>query len=405
MMHSKFNFPILLGNLALGLAALGSATAYAENVKIGLLADMSGVYADVSGKGEIVAANLAIADFLKKTPGWKVELLTGDHQNKPDIASSRARQWIDVDHVDMVMNGANSATGLAIAKVAAQKKVIDFDTGSATTRLTNEDCTPYTVQYVYDTYMLSIDTVRALVARGKKSWFFITADYAFGHSLQASASEAIKKDGGSVKGSVRHPINSSDFSSYILQAQSSGANAIGLANAGGDAINAIKAAHDFGLTKKQSLVGLLLFINDIHSLTLPVAQGMYLTTAWYWDMNDKTRAFAKRYFAQIQKMPNMAQAGTYSAITTYLNAVKSAGTKNSDKVMAVLHKTTINDLFTANGSIRKDGKMLHQAYLMQVKSPAESKYPWDYYKVVETLPRDQVAIPLSESTCPLVTKS
>ena len=402
MIHLRLNFPFYLALSALWLTAFGSTTANAENIKIGLLTDMSGVYSDVSGKGEVVAAQLAIADFMKETSGWTVDLLTADHQNKPEIASSRVRQWIDVDKVDMVMNGANSATGLAIAKVAAQKKVIDFDTGSATTRLTNEDCTPYTIQYVYDTYMLSIETVRALIARGKKHWFFITADYAFGHSLQASTSESIIKKGGSIKGSVRHPLNSSDFSSYILQAQSSGADAIGLANAGGDAINAIKAANEFGLTKEQSLVGLLLFINDIHSLTLPVAQGMYLTTAWYWDLNDKTRAFAKRYFNQMNKMPNMSQAGTYSAITTYLNAVKAAETKNADKVMSVLHTTKIDDLFTANGSIRKDGKMLHQAYLMQVKSPSESTYPWDYYKVVETLPRDQVAIPLSQSTCPLL---
>ncbi|MGB6103914.1 MAG: ABC transporter substrate-binding protein [Pusillimonas sp.] len=393
---------VMLGAAAASMHLGLNVQAQAETIQIGLLADMSGVYADISGRGEVVAANLAIQDFLEHTPGWTVKILSDDHQNKPDVASARARQWIDVDGVDMVINGANSATGLAISKVAKEKETVNFDTGAATTRLTNEDCSPYTIQYVYDTYMLSSETGRTLVERGKKKWFFLTVDYAFGHSLEASASNTVVAAQGQVVGSVRHPINASDFSSYLLQAQGSGADVIGLANAGGDTIKAIKTAQEFGLTKSTTLAGLLMFINDVHSLTLPVAQGMYLTTAWYWDTNDETRAFAKRYFAQMQKMPNMAQAGTYSAVMTYLKAVKAAGSKNADTVMKVLRETPIDDVFASGGTIRQDGRMIHDAYLMQVKSPDESKYPWDYFHIVERLPGERVALPLSESKCALV---
>lgn len=372
-----------------------------RKVSIGILADMSGVYADVSGKGVEVGARLAIEDFQRRSPEWTVTLQVADHQNKPDVASGIARRWIDVDNVDMVMNGANSATGIAISKVAAEKKRVNFDVGSASTRLTNEDCTAFTVQYVYDTYMLSKETARTITKPGT-TWFFLTADYAFGRSLESDTAKQVRAGGGTVAGSVRHPINVQDFSSYLLQAQSSGADVIGLANAGGDAINAIKGAHEFGISGKQSLVGLLLFINDIHTLTLPVAQGMYLTTAWYWDLNDRTRSFAKRYFAQMNKMPNMAQAGAYSAVSTYLNAVKQASSTDPARVMSTLRGTRISDMFTEDGQIRSDGRMLHEAYLVQVKSPQGSGYPWDYYKVVKKLARDDVAIPLSQSKCPLV---
>ncbi|MFA7505505.1 MAG: ABC transporter substrate-binding protein [Burkholderiaceae bacterium] len=374
----------------------------AQSLKIGVLADMSGVYSDISGKGVEVGAQLAIEDFLKQSPEWSVELLVADHQNKADIASARARQWIDVDGIDMVMNGANSATGLAIAKVAAEKRRVNFDVGAATTRLTNEECTAYTVQYVYDTYMLSIETARTLVASGGENWFFLTADYAFGHALEADTGKAVIDSGGTVKGSVRHPINTADFSSFLLQAQTSGASVIGLANAGGDAINAIKSAQEFGLTPKQTLVGLLMFDNDVHSLTLPVAQGMYLTTAWYWDLNDRTREFGQRFFERMGRMPNMAQAGAYSAVSTYLGAVRQAQTKDADQVMAELKHTRIDDVFTDSGFIREDGRMVHEAYLMQVKTPDESRQPWDYYKVIKRLDGDKVALPLSQSRCPLV---
>ena len=406
MQHRPLRRLALIAGLA-GLAMFAAAAPAQEaprSLKIGVLADMSGVYSDVSGKGIEVGARLAIEDFLKRSPGWSVELLVADHQNKADIASTLTRQWIDVYGIDMVMNGANSAAGLAVAKVAAEKRRVNFDVGAATTRLTNEECTAYTVQYVYDTYMLSIETARTLVAGGGDSWFFLTADYAFGHALEADTGKAVIDSGGTVKGSVRHPINTADFSSFLLQAQSSGASVIGLANAGGDAINAIKSAQEFGLTPKQTLVGLLMFDNDVHSLTLPVAQGMYLTTAWYWDLNDRTRAFGRRFFEQMKRMPNMAQAGAYSAISTYLNAVREAETRDADRVMAQLRRTRIDDVFTDSGFIREDGRMVHEAYLVQVKTPAESKQPWDYYKVVKRLDGDKVALPLSQSRCPLVRK-
>ncbi|HYG45230.1 MAG TPA: ABC transporter substrate-binding protein [Bordetella sp.] len=386
-----------------GLLAGAQASA-AQSVRIGIVADMSGVYADVSGAGVVHGATLAAQDFMQRNPGWKVEILAADHQNKADIASARAREWIDRDNVDMVMNGANSATGLAVAGVAAAKHRVNFDVGAATTRLSNESCTPYTVQYVYDTYMLSHATASALVKHGGKRWFFLTADYAFGHSLEADTSKTVTQSGGEVLGAVRHPVNTPDFSSYLLQAQSSRADVIGLANAGGDTINAIKTANEFGLTAQQKLAGLLLFINDIDSLTLPVAKNMYLTTAWYWDLNDDTRAFGKRYFQKMKRMPNMAQAGAYSAVSTYLEATLKTGGKDADAVMKTLKSMTIQDMFTRGGRIRADGRMVHEAYLMRVKQPDQSRYPWDYYDIVETIAAEDTVLPLAQSRCPLVEK-
>jgi branched-chain amino acid transport system substrate-binding protein len=375
-------------------------------VRIGVLTDMSGLYSDLGGAGSVLAAKMAIDDFkaAEKGKAFPIELVSADHQNKADVGAQKAREWYDTQGVDMVTDALNSAVALAVAKVTAEKKRILIDTGAASTRLTNEDCSPYTVHYVYDTYSLANGTGNAIVKNGGKTWFFLTADYAFGHSLEADTSNVVKASGGQVLGAVRHPLNASDFSSFLLQAQTSKAQVVGLANAGGDTINSIKAANEFGLTKTQSLAGLLVFITDIHSLGLQIAQGMMLTDGWYWDQNDDARKFGKRYFEQIKKMPSMNQAGVYSAVMTYLKAVQAAGTDNSDAVMAQMKKMKINDMFAKNGYIRADGRMVHDMYLMQVKKPSESKYPWDYFTVKATIPAEEAFLPLAKSQCALVKK-
>jgi branched-chain amino acid transport system substrate-binding protein len=349
---------------------------------------------------------MAIDDFkaAEKGKAFPIELVSADHQNKADVGAQKAREWYDTQGVDMVTDVLNSAVALSVAKLTAEKKRILIDTGAASTRLTNEDCSPYTVHYVYDTYSLANGTGNAIVKNGGKTWFFLTADYAFGHSLEGDTSAVVKSSGGQVLGAVRHPLNASDFSSFLLQAQASKAQVVGLANAGGDTINSIKAANEFGLTKNQSLAGLLVFITDIHSLGLQVAQGMMLTDGWYWDQNDESRRFGKRYFEQLKKMPSMNQAGVYSAVTTYLKAVQAAGTDDADAVMAQMKKMKINDMFAKNGYIRADGRMIHDMYLMQVKKPADSKYPWDYFTVKATIPAEQAFLPLAQSKCPLVKK-
>src|SRR4051812_14164237 len=375
-------------------------------VRIGVLTDMSGLYSDLGGAGSALAAKMAIDDFkaMEKGKAFPIELISADHQNKADVGAQKAREWFDTQGVDMVTDVLNSAVALAVAKVSAEKKRILIDTGAASTRLTNEDCSPYTVHYVYDTYSLANCTGNAIVKQGGKSWFFLTADYAFGHSLESDTSNVVKAAGGQVVGAVRHPLNASDFSSFLLQAQSSKAQIVGLANAGGDTINSIKAANEFGLTKNQSLAGLLVFITDIHSLGLQTAQGMMLTDGWYWDQNDETRKFGKRYFEQLKKMPSMNQAGVYSGVMTYLKAVQAAGTDNSDEVMAQMKKTKINDMFARNGYIRADGRMVHDMYLMQVKKPSESKCPWDSFTVKATIPAEEAFLPLAKSQCSLVKK-
>ena len=375
-------------------------------VRIGVLTDMSGLYSDLGGAGSALAAKMAIDDFkaAEKGKAFPIELVSADHQNKADVGAQKAREWYDTQGVDMVTDVLNSAVALAVAKLTAEKKRILIDTGAASTRLTNEDCSPYTVHYVYDTYSLANGTGNAIVKGGGKTWFFLTADYAFGHSLESDTSNVVKASGGQVLGAVRHPLNASDFSSFLLQAQTSKAQVVGLANAGGDTINSIKAANEFGLTKTQSLAGLLVFITDIHSLGLQIAQGMMLTDGWYWDQNDDSRKFGKRYFEQIRKMPSMNQAGVYSAVTTYLKAVQAAGTDDADAVMAQMKKMKINDMFTKNGYIRADGRMVHDMYLMQVKKPSESKYPWDYFTVKATIPAEQAFLPLAQSKCALVKK-
>jgi len=393
---------------AVMLLASGAAVAQGkisgDTVKVGVLTDMSGLYSDIGGQGSVLAAQMAVADFGGKVKGKKIEVIGADHQNKADVASSKVRQWIDRDGVDMVTDALNSAVALATAKVVAEKKRILIDTGAASTRLTNEECTPYTIHHTYDTFALANGTGRAVVQHGGDSWFFLTADYAFGHSLEKDTADVVKASGGKVLGAVRHPLSASDFSSFLLQAQASKAKIVGLANAGGDTINSIKGANEFGLTRKQTLAGLLVFITDIHSLGLGPTQGMYVTEGWYWDLNDDTRKWSKRFFDKMKKMPSSNQAGVYSAVTMFLKAVDATGTDDADAVMAWLRKNPQTDVFGKNMRLREDGRLLHEMYLFQVKKPAESKKPWDYYHVRQTIPADQAFQPLSQSKCRLVKK-
>jgi branched-chain amino acid transport system substrate-binding protein len=385
---------------ACGLALAAGAAQAQEQVKIGFITDMSSVYADVEGKYGTMAIQMAIDDFGGKVLGQPIELMSADHQNKADIAASKAREWIDTQGVTLVFGGTNSGTALALAKVAQEKKRVFIDSGAGTSALTNEQCSPYTVHYDYDTVALARGTGSAVIARGGKSWFFLTADYAFGQSLQEDTTKVIKEKGGTVVGSVKHPLNASDFSSFLLQAQNSGAQVLGLANAGGDTINAIKAAKEFGINKTMMTAGLLVFLSDVHSLGLENAQGLLHTTSWYWDMNDASRKWAERFYAKTKRMPTDVQAADYSATMTYLKAVQAAKTTDADKVMAQIKSTPIDD-FYAKGVVRPDGRFAHNMYLVQVKAPSESKKPWDYLKVLTTLPPDQVFTTKAESKCAL----
>jgi branched-chain amino acid transport system substrate-binding protein len=373
-------------------------------VKIAVLTDMSGLYSDLGGPGSVAAAQIAIDEFGGKVLGAPIQLVSADHQNKADIGANKAREWFDTQQVDLIVDVPNSSVALAVSKVANEKHKLFIVDNAGTSRLTNEDCNPYTIHYVYDTYATGGVTGRAVVQHGGNSWFFITADYAFGHSLQDDTTRAVKAAGGQVLGSVLHPLNAPDFSSYLLQAQSSKAKVIGLANAGGDTINAIKTAAEFGISKNQMLAGLLVFITDINSLTLPVTQGMYVAEGYYWDLNDDTRRFGKKYFAKMHKMPTMSQAGVYSSVLEYLRAVQASGTDDADTVIKKLKEMTLNDDFVKGGKIRADGRMVHEFYLFQVKSPSESKYAWDYYKLISKSPGDEAFQPLSQSRCPLITK-
>ncbi len=381
----------------------GSAQAQISGdvVKIGYITDLSGVYSDIDGQGGIEAVKMAIADFGGAVNGKKIELITADHQNKADLAGNKAREWFDQQGVDMLLGGTNSGTNLAMAKVAADKKKLFISIGAGTARLTNEECTPYTIHYAYDTVALAKGTGSAVIKQGGKTWFFLTADYAFGQSLESDTSRVVKANGGQVLGDVKHPLSASDFSSFLLQAQSSKAQILGLANAGLDTVNSIKAANEFGITKTMKLAGLLMFINDVHSLGLNMTQGMYLTDSWYWDQNDETRKWSKRYFEKMKKEPSSLQAADYSAITQYLNAVKATGTDDPDKVMGYLKKTKINDMYAKGGYIREDGSMIHPMYLMQVKAQSDSKYPWDYYKVIQTIPGEEAFTTKAETKCSL----
>jgi branched-chain amino acid transport system substrate-binding protein len=392
--------------LAAALATLASASAaYAagNDVVIGDIDDLSGNYADVAGAGAVESIKMAIADFGGTVLGRKITTLVTDHQNKPDIGASKFREWADQNGLNVLLGGSNTGVSIAMAKVAAAKKVPFIAIGAGGASLTNEDCTAYTVHYVYDTTALANGTATTIVRNGGKTWFYLTADYAFGTQLQNAASSVVEANGGKTLGAVRVPLAASDFSSFLLQAQGSNAQVLGLANAGADLNNSLKAANEFGITKKMKPAALLAFITNIDSLGLQTAQGLYLTTGWYWDLNAETRAFGKRYFEKMKKEPTMDQAGYYSATTTYLKAVKAVGTTDSDKVMAELKKMKINDMFAKGGYIRADGVMIHDMYVMQVKSPQESKYPWDYYRLLKQMKGEEAFGPIT-GMCPLAKK-
>jgi branched-chain amino acid transport system substrate-binding protein len=390
-----------IATVGIGYSAAASAQISNDTIKIGFITDMSGVYADVDGPAGAESIKMAIADMGGIINGKKIEFIAADHQNKADIAASKAREWFDQQGVDMIIGGSNSATNLAMAKVAADKKKPFIAIGAGTARLTNEECTAYTIHYAYDTVALARGTSGALVKQGYKDWFFLTADYVFGMSLEKDASDVVKSSGGRVMGAVRHPLAASDFSSFLLQAESSKAQVLGLANAGGDTINSIKAANEFGINKKMKLAGMLMFVNDIHALGLGLTQGMYLTDGWYWDTNEETRAWSKKFMAKNKKAPSMVHAADYSATNFYLNAVKAIGSDDGDKVMAKMKSTKVNDFFAKNGVVRPDGRMVHDMSLMQVKTPAESKYEWDYYKLIQVIPGDQAFVTKAETKCAL----
>jgi branched-chain amino acid transport system substrate-binding protein len=398
---------VVCGALAAGLA-LGATAATAQSqppLKIGGILDMSSLYADITGAGSETAAKMAVEDFGGEVLGRKVEVLAADHLNKADLAANIARDMIDNQGVEMIYDVAASATALAAGEIAkARNKIIIFN-GPGSIRLSNEACGPYTVHYVFDTYAQANVTGLAAVRSGLDSWFFLTADYAFGQDLEKDTTNVVLKSGGKVLGSVRHPLNTSDFSSFLLQAQASKAKVIGLANAGGDTINAIKQAAEFGIMKGgQKLSPLLAFVTDIDSVGLETAQGLLLAEAFYWDMNDETRAFSKRFMERVKRPPTSAQAGVYSSVTHYLKAVKAAGTTDAASVMKVMKETPINDMFAGNGHIREDGRMVHDMYLFEVKTPQESKGRWDDYKLLATVPGNEAFQSLEQSRCPLVKK-
>ena len=387
---------MLLSSTAISVAADN------KPIKIGFITDGASLYSDIDGIGGKEAMEMAIADFGGSVLGRKVEILYADHQNKADIAAGKAREWIDQEGVNVIFGGTNSGTALATAKVTAEKKRIYINNGAGTSALTNEQCSPYTIHYTYDTIALANVTGKAMVEKGNKNWYLLTADYAFGEQLQKDATKVVLDNGGKVLGSVKHPLNASDFSSFLLQAQNSKAQVLGMANAGGDTINSVKAANEFGINKSMKLAGLLVFITDVHSIGIKNASGLLATEAWYWDLNEETRAFAGRFIQKMKRMPTSVQAGDYSSMLTYLKAVKAAGTDNPDKVLAELKKIKINDLFTKGGYIRNDGTMIHDMYLFEVKKPEEVTKPWDYYRVVKKLPGEQAFNTLAESKCSLI---
>jgi len=402
----KFTF--LAGACAAALAlGLGAADAQMSGkpIKIGVLSDMSSLYADIGGAGSVAAAQMAVKDFGGSVNGVPIQIVSADHLNKPDVGKAIVQRWIDEDGVDAVADAPTSSVALAVQDVMREKQKVFLISGAAASDLTGKACSPTGVHWTYDTYALAHGTGGALVKQGGDTWFFITADYAFGHALQRDTADVVTKAGGKVLGSVDVPLNNADFSSFLLQAQQSKAKIIGLANAGGDTDNSIKQAAEFGIVKGgQKLAGLLVFISDVNSLGLDTAQGLVLTSAFYWDQNDETRAWSKRYMEQIKKPPTMVQAGVYGSIMHYLKAIKEAGTDDGPKVVAEMRKLPINDFMTKNGHLREDGRVLRDMYLFQVKSPAESKYQFDYFKLLATIPADQAFRPLSESECPLVKK-
>ncbi len=406
-MKTTKTLPALTLFLTLASPAAGAEKISDGAVKIGVLTDMTGYYSDLAGPGSVLAAKMAIADFGGKVAGKPILLVSADHQNKADVASTTARRWFDEQQVDVIADLVSSSTAGAVMPVAAEKKRITLLSGPATTAFTGEKCTPYNVHYTYNNWALAHGTGREVVEQGGDTWFFITADYVFGKSLEDDTTAVVKAAGGKVLGSVRFPSpGTTDFSSYVLQAQSSGAKIIGLANAGADTVNCIKAANEYGVTRTQKLAGLLIFISDIHSLGLPTAQGLYATTAFYWDLNDETRKWSRRFQShpdnKKKAMPTMVHAGVYSSVTHYLHAVQGLGTDDADAVMAKMREAPVNDFFAKNGRIGPDGLHRHDMYLVQVKSPGESKAPWDYYKVLKTIPAAQAFPSVEQQRCPLV---
>ncbi|MGN6116683.1 MAG: ABC transporter substrate-binding protein [Nitrobacter sp.] len=397
----------LLVGTALTLGMTAGAMAQDKTAKIGVLTDLSGLYADLGGEGSIVAAQMAIEDSGLKAKGWKIDMISADHQNKPDIATGIARRWIDNDKVDILADVLNSGVALAVNNVVKEKNSIMLNSGAGSSELTNSQCTPNTIHFTYDTYMLAHSTGSAMVKAGGDTWFFLTADYAFGHALENDTTAVVKAEGGKVLGSAKAPLNTADFSSFLLQAQASKAKVIGLANAGGDTTNSIKQAAEFGIVKGgQKLAGLLLFLSDVHSLGLNVAQGLNLSSTFYWDMNDGTRAFSKRFSERLKThaMPTMVHAGVYAGLLHYFKALDALGGNPHDgaKVVAEMKKLPTDDPLFGKGSIRIDGRGIHPAYLFEVKKPSESKGPWDLYKLIGTTPGDKAFRPLSESKCSLV---
>jgi branched-chain amino acid transport system substrate-binding protein len=383
------------------VALLLAAPAGAQGVKIGILNDQSGVYADYGGKWSVEAAKMAIEDFGGEVLGQKIELVTADHQNKPDLATSIARRWYDVENVDMITELTTSSVALAIHELSKEKKKIDIVVGAATSRLTGDACQPYGFHWAYDTRALAVGTGGALTKAGGDTWFFLTADYAFGYALEKDTSEIVTANGGKVVGSVRVPLNSSDFSSFLLQAQSSKAKIVGLANAGLDTTNSIKQASEFGIVSGgQKLAGLLMTLAEVNGLGLQASQGLVLTEGYYWDINDKTRNLGERFFKRTGRMPSMIHAGTYSATLSYLKAVKAAGTKDPDAVAKKLKELPVDDDFAQGGKVLENGRMVHDMYLFEVKKPSESKKPWDYYKLLATVPGDKAFFTAKESGCP-----
>lgn len=396
----------LMAASALGLLMAGGAHGQGISngtVKIGVLGDMSGVFQDLSGASSVAAAKMAVDDFVKnEKPSFKVELVTSDHQNKPDIAVSRVREWYDVDGVDMVTDAINSAVALAVSGVTREKNRVLMVTGAGTTALINEQCSPNTILYAWDTYGISNALAGSITRSGKKNWYFLSVDYALGQAIEKDATRAIDAAGGKVVGSRKHPTGTADFSSFVLTAQNSGADVIGLANAGGDLINSVKAAQDFGITQKQTIAPMAATLMDIHAIGLASSQGLMLVEGFYWNRNDESRAWSERFFKERNRMPIMLQAGLYSAITTYLKAVKETGTDDAKTVLDHMKKIEINDLFAKGGRIRADGRMVYDMYVLAVKKPAESKKAWDYLEIRDTISGKDAYQPLSDSRCPLV---
>jgi branched-chain amino acid transport system substrate-binding protein len=401
----RLGVPIVLGLMATAVIGVGAATAQISDdiVRIGVLNDQSNVYADLGGPGSVIAARMAVEDVGGKVLGKPIDILVADHQSKADVGASIARQWFDADKVDMVIGFDNSSVALAVEQVAFQTNRIAIAGAIGTTAFTGKACTPNEAAWVYDAYALTNTLARSVVRRGQDTWFFITVDYSLGHSLEADATSAVVASGGKVLGGVRHPLNTADFSAYLLQAQASGAKVVALANAGGDMTNATKQANEFGLTRAgQTVVSLLTFITDVNSVGLKAAQGLTFVTAFYWDRDDESRAWSKRFFERHKRMPSMAQAAVYSAIRHYLRAIDAAGTDEAKAVMTKMRELPVNDFYAKNGRVREDGRMVHDMYFVQVKTPEESTGPWDYYKILSTIPSDQAFRPLNEGGCPLI---